>query len=39
MTDPLYFMLGCNLALQIGILVFMVVLWLRIDGCDGSDDV
>ena len=39
MTDPLYFLLGCSLALQIGILLFLVIIWLRVDGDDGAEDV
>ena len=39
MTDTLYFLLGCNLALDIGILIFLVIIWMRMDGDDGADDV
>ncbi len=39
MTDPLYLLLGLILAENTGILIFLCIMWLRIDGDEGQEHV
>ena len=39
MNDPLYLLLGLSLAMHIGTLAFLCVIWLRMGGDDGEEHV